>query len=373
MKKKIIIILAVIFYANLQSQTLDDKMGEISIKIAKDLRIKKDYVIAIYPFTSLKKKESNLSLHIFEELHTSLKAKEYNFKLMDRGTLDSYLAEHQLNSNRLIDKKTAKDFGKLIAADAYVTGKVYVFGSVINLTIKLTDTETGEIISFNSTKIPIDYDMSQFLEIKNWDDKKAKANVNKSQNPDCNSRNIGNHCFSNNSGIPTKVVIRSGGNYNSKKELVIPYETDGCFKDLKVGSYTFEVYRIDRINIVGSSNIISKGNFTIEKCSSKLQKITNKPIKTVSKGKIVKPDFSDKLFTIKIKNPNYYARKLTFFNKNNETESIIIGSRSNSEIQLPKGFYRFESVTTFTKYKAQESTFSLNSDKNIILTKDDFN
>ena len=373
MKKTFIICLSLIYGVFAYAQTLEDQLGKMSTEIAKDLRLKKGYVIAVYPFTSLKGKESNLALHIFDELHTSLKAKEYDFKIMDRLTLDNYLSEHELNSNDLIDQKTAKRFGKLIAADAYVTGKVYVFGSVINLTVKLTNTETGEIVSFNSVKMPIDYDMSEFLEIKNWGKKREKANVNKSQNPNCNSLNIENHCFQNNSGVPVKIVIQTkGSQYRSVKELVIPIGNNGCFKDLTASSYTFKAYRLDRANIVGQSNIISRGDFTIEKCSSKIQNLTKTPIKSTSKGNII-TNTNEELFTITINNPNYYAREVTFYDRNSKSESVVIGSKSHGTIQLPKGYYRFESKTTFTKYKVQQSSFKLTGNKSMKLVKDDYN
>jgi hypothetical protein len=133
---------------------------------------------------------------------------------MDRETIENYLSEHQLNSEGLIDKDTAKKFGKLIAADAYVSGKVYIFGSVIYLTIKLTNTETGEVISFSSEKAAIDYDMAQFLEIKNWKEKKQQANLNKSQNPNCNTLNVGDYCFYNNTAVLTEVRIKPNVSYN---------------------------------------------------------------------------------------------------------------------------------------------------------------
>lgn len=372
MKKKLLILTSVLLCIFSQAQTLDDQLDKISDEITQDLKSKKAYVIAVYPFSSLKKKESNLSLHIFGELHTSLKAKERDFKIMDRLTLDNYLAEHELNSNDLIDKKTAKQFGKLIAADAYVTGKVYQFGSVINLTVKLTDTETGEIVSFNSVKMPIDYDMAEFLEIKDWDTKRKKANVNKSQNPSCNFLSIGNYCFNNNAGVPVKIVLTAkGGISRSRKELVIPEGNNGCFKDLAVNPYTFTVYRTDRVGIAGQSNVIAQGNFSVEKCSSQIQKVTKTPIKGVSQGNIVSAN--QKLFTITISNPNYFSREVTFYNRNNESESIIIGSKSTGTVELPEGFYRFVSHTTFTKYKVQQSSLKLRSNKTITLAKDDYN
>lgn len=257
MKNIILLGLLLITYFT-QSQTLEDKLEEVTSKISLNLKGKENYNIAVYPFTSLKKKESNLSMHIFGEFHTSLKAKEYNFKVMDRATIESYLAEHKLNSEGLIDYNTAKKFGKLIAADAYVTSKVYVFGSVINFVVKVTDTQTGEIISFNSEKIPIDYDMAQFLEIKNWGEKRDKAAVNKSQNINCNRLNVGNYCFFNNTSISHEVHLGTKDNYSRgrSKKLVLPPNSKSCFKDLAVGTHFFKIVRTDRPNIAGLSNIV---------------------------------------------------------------------------------------------------------------------
>lgn len=374
--RKPIFLIIVLFSITLFSQTLEDKLEKISIGIDKKLESKSNYNIAVYPFNSLKKKETDLTLHIFNEFHSSLKDKQYQFNLMDRETLENYLAEHQLNSESLINKKTAKKFGKLIAADAYVSGKVYIFGSVINLTIKLTDTETGEIITYNSEKIAIDYDMAQFLGIENWQAKKEKANMNKSQNPDCDSLNLGNQCFYNNSGVKCEIRIttNSNNNYNRfTKKIVLPINTKSCFKDLKAGSYSYKVERLDRLRIVSQSNIIFQGNFDVEKCGSKLRNLTNNPIKTISNGNIIKQNSFNNLINITIINPNYYPRKLTFFNNQNESESIIVGTKETAIIKLPKGFYRFESYTAFNKRLVQKGNLKLSSSKNIKLNKDDFN
>ena len=67
----------------------------------------------------------------------------------------------------------------LIAADAYITGKVYVFNSIIRLKIKVTDTQTGKIIATGSQKLPITYDMAQYLELEDWEEKKRNRKKQK--------------------------------------------------------------------------------------------------------------------------------------------------------------------------------------------------
>jgi len=370
--KKILFFTSLFFISLVHSQTLEDKLESITTKIAKNLKKKKNYNIAVYPFTSLKSKESDLSLHIFGELHTALKAKEYNFSVMDRASLENYLAEHEWNSESLIDKKTAKQFGKLIAADAYASVKVYLFGSVINLTIKLTDTETEEIISYASEKMQIDNDMDQFLEIKNWEEKKEKANMNKSQNTNCASLNIRNYCFLNNTGISSEVSIKSTNNNNNRisKKLVLPINTKTCFKDLAAGSYTYTVYRLDRVNIAGQSNIISQGNFTVEKCSSQVQKIVDRPLSRISNGRILTSNSSKNLIALKIINPNFYSRKLIFYNHKNQSESIIISANSTNTIHLPKGIYKYQSITTFTNHILEKASINITKNNVIKLAKD---
>lgn len=347
------------------AQTINDKLEEAAKSIISQLNKKnKDLQIAIYPFTSLKKNEENLSIHIHGEFYNAMKllAGDLKIEIMDRGTLDTYLAEHELNANALIDKATAKQFGKLIAVDGYLTAKIYKFGSVLNFQIKVTHTETGKILAYHTKKMPIDYDMAEFLELKDWQKKRIEAEENKSQNNDCESLNFGDYCFKNNTRENLKVKIQSG---LAKKHINLLPTSKNCFKDLQRGSYSYTVIKTRKPNIVGQSNLLESGFFTVKKCESRLQSIGKKQ-NTIDLH-------NTDLITITIYNPNYYSRKVLFINKNNQEKSIIVNNRSSAIIQIPKGIYTFLSQTTFTKTVIQETSKRINSNIKITLIENHYN
>ncbi len=372
MKKNILFILLAFCFQSF-SQTLEDKLENIASYFATKLANEDNFTIAIYPFSYLKSNEENLAIHVFEELHTTLKQKERNFSIMDRETFEIYLAEHKLNSEGLIDKKTAKEFGQLIAADAYVTGKTYIFGSVIKLTVSITNTQTGEIIAFISEKIPIDYDTALFLGLKDWDKNRKKAEEFKSQNNNCNRLQVGDYCFYNNTSGSCEIYIQKSSdhfNYANRKKIVIQPHSKACLYDLKTGKYLYTIYRTDRPNIAGRSNILKKGSFTIKKCESQVEKIASKNTKFLKQGI---SGYEKPLCTITISNPNAYGREIMFINKDNEYEKIIIGANSTSQIELPQGHYKFISKTTFSKTVVEQTNFTLSKAKKMKLKLDHYN
>lgn len=244
--KKILIISFVLFSVLVKGQTLQDKMNDLTTKIASTLNKKGAIKIAVYPFSYLKPNEQDLAFDVRFDVHDKLTEKGKIYKVIDRETFDTYAFEHNLNAEGLIDETTAKKFGKIIAADAYVTGKVYMFGSVIRIRVKVTNTETGEILAMQSENLPVDYDMSLFLGLDNWVENREKAEENKSQNPNCASENVGDYCFSNNTSETYEVRLKTtlgGGFYGTNQKIILSPNSKSCFKDLNSGSYTYELAR----------------------------------------------------------------------------------------------------------------------------------
>lgn len=355
----------------LNAQTLEEKVGELTTKIASALNKRGAIKIAVYPFSYLKQNEQDLALDVRFDVHELLEVKGTSYSVMDRGTFDTYAKEHKLNTQGLIDKATAKEFGKLIAADAYVTGKVYMFGSVIRIRIKVTDTETGEILSMQSEKLPIDYDMALFLGLNDWEENRQKAAENKSQNPNCAVENVGDYWFNNTTSHYYEIRLKNalgGGFYGNSKKIVLSPNSKSGFKDLKLGSYKYDILKKD--GMVGpATKYITEfsGEFTIKKCEAKLQNIRSE---IVDIQNLSEPDSNQKLITLSIKNPNFYARDLIISNNAGEQIPLRIGAESNISVVVNTGNYKFQSKTVFSKVILEQSVMQLNNNKTIILIKD---
>lgn len=351
------------------AQTLEDSLDKITTKVANDLKKSPNVKIAIFPFKIKKENEKDIAEHILDEFYSLLSDK--GVKTIDRAITENYEKEHRMNENGLFDPKTVKKFGMITMSDAYGTGKIYKFGTRLHLQFRVTDTQTMQILSQSSAKIPIDMDMAEFLGIKKdkWEKDQKRIKENKSQNPNCNSLNIGDYWFENNTNIKSEVRIKPLNSHQSgySKKLVLMPRSKTGFKDLLAGSYTYIVIRVDRLNIVGQSNVVTQGNFTVKKCGSYVQKIGTK------QNSVFNSNTSKNLHTVQIINPNFYARKIVFSNRNGNSESITVSANSKGEIQLPKDIYRFTSFTLFTKTEVQQSTINLKSNKVINLVRDNYN
>jgi len=69
------------------------------------------------------------------------------FRIIERDRLDAILQEQNLSSTKLIDRKTALELGRLMAAQSIVTGSIIRTRTGVEIVARLIDTETAEIIS----------------------------------------------------------------------------------------------------------------------------------------------------------------------------------------------------------------------------------
>jgi curli biogenesis system outer membrane secretion channel CsgG len=250
-----------------KAQTFDGELEKMVDNIASRLNSMPKMQVAVYPFLDDKKNNSSdLGNHVTDEFWSYLTNAAQQYQVMDRGSMDNYLAEHQLNSEGLINPATAKQFGMLIAADAYVTGTIFVFSStVLRLKVKLVDTETGQILAATSGKLPIDYDMAQYLGIHDWKEGKEAAALNKSTNPNCDSQNVGDYCFEN-KGRETFIVKIRDINNNSPlstmyREITVEPNQINCFRDLPLKNFGVSIFTGK-----GYQNPVQTTSFYVEEC-----------------------------------------------------------------------------------------------------------
>jgi curli biogenesis system outer membrane secretion channel CsgG len=224
--------------------------------------------IAVYPFVDNSNQHSELGNIITDEFWGNLVNEGRTFQVMERAQLDYYLAEHKLESDGLINPTTAKQFGMLIAADAYVTGKVFVVNSYLRLKVKVVDTETGQILATASGKLPLNYDMAEYLGVENWREKKIVAEQNRSTNPNCDEMNVGDFCFENKTNQTYKIQIQDISNKSPLSTMfrhltVQPGETN-CFRDLPIKNYAAILSQFDGFAVYEDQ----RTNFYIEECGA---------------------------------------------------------------------------------------------------------
>jgi len=247
------------------AQDFDKEIENMAKTMAKELNKKNGLDLAVYPFYNNDKKYTDLSKLISDDFSVYLTKNGTNYKIIERSLLEQMMEEHQLNEEGLIDPRTAKEFGMLIAADAYVTGKTMVLSTYVRLHIFAIDTQTGERIYSDYKKIPLDYDIAEFVGI-NLKKREYKENQYKSEDKECAKLQMGDFCFLNNTTNSLTVRVHSGikSRSNTRSISVQPNERK-CFKNLS-SNKTYKYTALKSQIFLGE--IIPQGEFFVKTCKS---------------------------------------------------------------------------------------------------------
>jgi len=97
-------------------------------------------------------KATELGKFLAEELITKLFLTK-KFEVIERQLLNKIIAEHKLDFSGLIDPNSAKELGKILGADAIVSGTITDLVENIKVNARLISTETGQIFSVASEDI----------------------------------------------------------------------------------------------------------------------------------------------------------------------------------------------------------------------------
>ncbi|MBF0120364.1 MAG: hypothetical protein HQK79_16120 [Desulfobacterales bacterium] len=84
---------------------------------------------------------------------TSSLSKTKVFNLKERILLKEILNEQKLSISGMIDPQTASKIGKIYGVNAFVAGSVIKFGDIISISIRMIDTETGDVIKADDAKM----------------------------------------------------------------------------------------------------------------------------------------------------------------------------------------------------------------------------
>ena len=108
--------------------------------------------IAILEFQGLNEqaKKDNMGKMVTEIMTTSL-VNSRAFNIIEREKLSKVLKEFQLTQTGLIDETSAKEIGKILGADAIVTGSVMMLRERLRLDARIIDVGTGAIVAAENT------------------------------------------------------------------------------------------------------------------------------------------------------------------------------------------------------------------------------
>ena len=266
-KRIVLVLVSTLIFSLSYAQNFDLAIENMAKNMAKKLNEKNDLDIAVYPFYNKAKKQTDLSKLISDDFSVYLNQSASHFKIIERSFLEQMMEEHQLNDEGLIDPRTAKEFGMILAADAYITGKTMVLGAHVRLHVFAIDTQTGERIYSDFKKIPLDYDIAEFVGI-DLKKRKDKENQYRSEDKECAKLQVGDFCFmnktKNNLTIKINSITTLRNQSNSRSISVQPNERK-CFKNLSANkSYRYTALKSQ----IFIGEIIPKGEFFVETCKS---------------------------------------------------------------------------------------------------------
>ena len=133
--------LARVIYAMAKAGSADK--GDTKVK-RRDQKIK----IGIIEFQSLNEEaKKDVMGKVFSEVLTTSFVNSDAFKIIEREQIEKVVKELQLTQSGIIDPSSAKQIGKMVGADAILTGSVIKFGSDMRVDARIIEVESGIILT----------------------------------------------------------------------------------------------------------------------------------------------------------------------------------------------------------------------------------
>lgn len=133
---------------NEPESNFDAKISEISKLVSTDVGSRNNLKIVISDFQNQSKVSNQFSQFLQRRFEYEL-FKTRKFIILERTQLDKIAKERKLQLNNATDAEV-NELGKLIGADAILTGSYIVNDNKIKIITKLIETETAKILSVSS-------------------------------------------------------------------------------------------------------------------------------------------------------------------------------------------------------------------------------
>ena len=154
--------------ATLFATELDYKLETTAKKLTEAAETRKmtGATLAVFPLQAdekLSKKKVNFAV---SEILTKNFLKSGKFTVIERAQLEEVMKEQKLGLSGAVDSAKAAEIGKLAGAKLLVLGNVIQMGNSYQLTAKLVDAETSEMIASEITEVPVktfDEDAERYL------------------------------------------------------------------------------------------------------------------------------------------------------------------------------------------------------------------
>lgn len=103
-------------------------------------------VVAVADFVTDQGKVTRLGRVVTDKI-ISVLVKSGRFSVLERELIDRVIAEQKFQLSPFADENSAAEFGKILGAEAIITGKLSDLGSVFYLSTRAVDVTTGSLLS----------------------------------------------------------------------------------------------------------------------------------------------------------------------------------------------------------------------------------
>ncbi len=125
---------------------LEIAVRNLTDKLATGLADAKQAKIGVLEFLDLQGRISQLGKFMAEDLTTALFEKR-KFSMVERGLLQQVMREHALGQTGVLDLTQAQEIGKMVGADAIITGSLSDIGDEIKANARLIDVREGTVLA----------------------------------------------------------------------------------------------------------------------------------------------------------------------------------------------------------------------------------
>lgn len=158
MLKKFLLLSIILLSINLQSKSIfQDKMKKMVKEFENVYKIKPEIKepsnIAVFSFNCEKKLQSKGVGNAVREILTHYILSEGKFKVIEREEIEKVFDEWKLSLSGAIEEETAIKIGKILGVKFLIVGNIVKIGKNYQITSRMIDVETGEIIISNYTDV----------------------------------------------------------------------------------------------------------------------------------------------------------------------------------------------------------------------------
>lgn len=272
----------------LGAQDFDSKLEGLAETIAGKISENSKKKIAVWGFFEANGQQTALGNFLTEDFSVYITNFGDKFEVIDRNHLDLLLKEHKLNAEGFIDSDTAKEIGKITAADAIITGTYSMVGSdKVKVRVKVLDTESALQFAATMGLLPLNEGLKEIAGTTYDNDGSITTGESSDSSSNCESEK-GTLCFYNTT--KEKMVVKifyytypksKENNHLTPKDIIVDAGETKCFYELydrpaKYYIATFESFTKDfkgsTRHLSTSSNrkfLKDKGEIMVEGCKEK--------------------------------------------------------------------------------------------------------